>query len=86
MITRRILPLASVLVLPLLAGADRPSDRQAAIQAQVRELQPVIEKVRGLKFKEPVIAHVIARPKGELAGVRVRPRTRARDRAPPSDA
>jgi uncharacterized iron-regulated protein len=59
----RFFPLALFLLLPGLVGADQPLD------TQLRELEKQIEKVRGLKFKKPVVAHVIARPMGQYAGV-----------------
>jgi uncharacterized iron-regulated protein len=58
------LPLA-LFLLPGLAVADQP----APLDGQLRELEKQIEKVRGLKFKKPVVAHVVARPKGQDAGV-----------------
>src|SRR5204862_52005 len=58
------------LCLALLAlAADQPTPRQAELEKQVRELEKQIEKVRGLKFKSPVAAHVIPRPPDAAKGI-----------------
>jgi uncharacterized iron-regulated protein len=64
-ILSRFLLLALFLLAPALALADEP----APLDRQLRELEKQIEKVRGLKFKKPVVAHVIARPQGQYPGV-----------------
>ena len=58
---RRFLPLALALALaPLLLAADAPSD----LAKQVRALEPLVEKARGLKFKKPVAVRVAAARQG----------------------
>src|SRR5438270_5412415 len=59
------LPLALLLLVPRLALSDEPAGKAAPLKEQLLELQKQIEKVRGLKFTKPVVAHVIARPKGQ---------------------
>lgn len=49
--------------------ADPPAERQAELDKQLRALEQEIEKVRELKFKSPVVGHVIARPKTGFDGV-----------------
>jgi uncharacterized iron-regulated protein len=56
-------------VCALSARADGPSVKQAEVEKQLRELEKQIEKVRELKFKTPVVAHVIARPAKGADGV-----------------
>lgn len=53
----------------LAAGADEPAVKQAEVEKQLRELEKQIEQVRELKFKKPVVAHVIARPATGAEGV-----------------
>jgi uncharacterized iron-regulated protein len=61
----RYLPLALLLLAPALAVAGQGQ----ALDKQLRQLEKEIEKVRGLKFKKPVVAHIIARPKDEQPGI-----------------
>lgn len=51
------------IVLVTTACADDPPDRQKRLEETVRQVEKDIEEVRGLKFKAPVKASVIARPK-----------------------
>ncbi|MFO0930332.1 MAG: ChaN family lipoprotein [Gemmataceae bacterium] len=64
----RLVPLA-LFAVALLAHADTPAARQAELEKQVRQLEKEIEKVRGLKFKKPVTAKVIPRPKDGRPGI-----------------
>src|SRR5262245_55705802 len=61
--------LLSFLVTVAGLAADGPAVRQAEIDKQLRALEKEIEKVRELKFKTPVVAKVIARPKAGADGV-----------------
>lgn len=45
------------------------SDKQAAVEKQLRQLEKDIEQVRELKFKKPVVAQVIPRPKQGAEGI-----------------
>lgn len=65
---RRLLSLA-LLAAAVLAHADTPTARQAELEKQVRQLEKEIEKVRSLKFKKPVTARVIPRPKDGRPGI-----------------
>lgn len=67
-LTIRLAPLA-LFTLALLARAEVPAARQAELEKQVRQLEKEIEKVRGLKFKKPVTARVIPRPKDGRPGI-----------------
>ncbi len=65
-----LLSLVLCLLLAVPAGAVGPPGKAGPLDRQLRQLEKEIEKVRGLKFKKPVVAHVIARPKGrEYAGI-----------------
>jgi uncharacterized iron-regulated protein len=61
----RFLSLVLVLLAPALAPAAGPPVQPGPFDRQLRQLEKEIEKVRGLKFKRPVVAHVIARGKGD---------------------
>src|SRR5262245_56108583 len=55
-----------------LAGAARaagPPGPRAELEATLRQLEKEIAEVRGLKFKKPVVAKVVPRPKGAGTGV-----------------
>lgn len=62
-----LLPVQIILLLGpfLFAGAARAADKptDATLEATVRDLEKQIAEVRGLAFKTPVVAKVIARPK-----------------------
>jgi uncharacterized iron-regulated protein len=49
--------------------ADESADRQKKIDALLRDLEKKISAVRGLKFKSPVVAHVIPRSKDAVRGI-----------------
>jgi uncharacterized iron-regulated protein len=53
------------------AGPAPPGDaaKQAAVEKVLRKLEKDIAAVRGLAFKKPVVAKVIARPKGAPGGI-----------------
>ncbi|MFO0842595.1 MAG: ChaN family lipoprotein [Gemmataceae bacterium] len=53
----------------LSARADTPSVQQTEVERQLRQFEKEIEKVRELKFKKPVVAHVIPRPAKGAEGV-----------------
>ncbi|MFM7149619.1 MAG: DUF6782 family putative metallopeptidase, partial [Gemmataceae bacterium] len=65
----RLLMSGVLFLVVLAARAEEASPRQAEVEKQLRELEQAIEKVRGLKFKSPVTAKVIARPKDTSEGV-----------------
>ena len=52
----------------MLAAAPQPDPKADSLK-QVRELEAAIEKVRGLKFKKPVVVNVIPRGPDTPAGV-----------------
>jgi uncharacterized iron-regulated protein len=56
-------------VLPFALSAGDGGTPRADLDKQLRELEKEIEKVRGLKFKSPVVASVIPRPKAGAEGV-----------------
>src|SRR4051794_40842582 len=47
----------------------KEGSRQADLEKNLRSLEKEIEKVRGLAFKKPVAAKVVARPKGTAPGL-----------------
>ena len=49
--------------------ADEPADRKAELVKQIRQLEKDIEKVRGLKFLQPVVANFIPRGKDDSPGI-----------------
>lgn len=61
----RMTPMCLFLAVLVLRADTRGSVRQADVDKQLRELEKAIEKVRELKFKTPVVAHVI--PRGKAA-------------------
>src|SRR5262245_14040426 len=68
MVPLRFLALAAL----LLAGAARaagPAQKPTLVEKTLRALEKEIEKVRGLKFKKPVAARVVARPENAGPGI-----------------
>jgi uncharacterized iron-regulated protein len=69
-----IRPLQAFSLLALLivlspAPADEPSPKQKELEASLRQLEKDIAAVRGLEFKTPVVARIIARPKDAAPGI-----------------
>jgi uncharacterized iron-regulated protein len=62
-------PLLSFLFLASASHAAGPAVRPTELDRQLRRLEKEIEKVRGLKFKKPVVARVIARSKDGPPGI-----------------
>jgi uncharacterized iron-regulated protein len=56
--------LGVVLLPPAQARADKPPTARQDLKAMLRKLEKDITAVRGLKFKSPVVARIISRPKG----------------------
>jgi uncharacterized iron-regulated protein len=73
--TRRILCLGICLIvagaelLPRVAHAAKPSNRQHKVDTLLRKLEKQITEVRGLKFKSPVVAMVIPRSRDSAGGI-----------------
>ena len=69
--TRRVLlvPFVLLVLLSRPSWADEPKDKQKELDATLRKLEKDIAEVRGLAFKTPVVAKVIARPKDKEKGV-----------------
>jgi uncharacterized iron-regulated protein len=61
--------LALVILAPTPAFADAPTDKQKQLDATLRKLEKDIAEVRGLAFKEPVVAKIIPRPRDKDKGV-----------------
>src|SRR5262245_51007119 len=66
--TLRLLVIVT-LVLPLVSYAGEGDAKQVELDKQLRALEKEIEKVRELKFKSPVVASVVPRPKAGAEGV-----------------
>lgn len=49
--------------------ADEKTDKKAELETTLRKLEKDIEKVRGLAFKKPVVAHIIPRPADKGKGL-----------------
>jgi uncharacterized iron-regulated protein len=64
-----LLALAMLSVCRAAAPARKRSGKDAELEASIRKLEKEIEKVRGLKFLKPVVAHVISRPKEGREGI-----------------
>src|SRR5262249_9348147 len=62
--------LSFALFLVCAAGrAEEPSPKQKELEASLRQLEKDIAVVRGLEFKQPVVAKIIARPNDMEKGV-----------------
>jgi uncharacterized iron-regulated protein len=67
--------LPGMAVLPLVCAeepgkpSEKKSERQVELEKSLRALEKEIEKVRGLAFKQPVVARIVPRPKDVPPGL-----------------
>src|SRR5437763_14605607 len=66
---RNVLFFSAVLAAAGGARGAAPAPKQSALERTLRKLEKDIARVRGLAFKRPVVAKVIARPKGTPKGL-----------------